>query len=114
MKAAYFDCFAGASGDMILGALVNAGVPLDELAARLSKLPVTGYRLSARPDQRGPMAGTKVDVVLDESEGRPPRRTLSVILDILKNADLPVPVREQASEVFQRLAVAEGKVHGVS
>src|SRR5436309_2859618 len=107
MKAAYFDCFAGASGDMILGALVNAGVPLDDLATLLSRLPVTGYRLSARPDQRGPMAGTKVDVLLDETGERPPRRTLSVILDILANADLPLPVRERASEIFRRLAVAE-------
>lgn len=114
MKAAYFDCFAGASGDMILGALVNAGVALEDLAAYLSRLPVGGYRLTARADQRGPMAGAKVDVVLDERDARPPRRTLSTILDILAAADLPLPVREQASEIFRRLAVAEGKVHGIS
>lgn len=118
MKIAYFDCFAGASGDMILGALVNAGVPLADLAAGLSRLPLTGYRLTERPDQRGPMTGTKVDVVLqidEDQEGqRPPRRTLATILDILNGGGLPLPVRDHATAIFRRLAAAESKVHGVS
>ncbi|MCX6020160.1 MAG: nickel pincer cofactor biosynthesis protein LarC [Chloroflexi bacterium] len=113
MRVAYFDCFAGASGDMILGALVNAGLPLETLAARLAALPVTGYRLTETPAQRGPMAGTKVDVVLDEGVRRH-RRTLSDVLAIIEAADLPVTPRDQAVAVFRRLAQAEGKVHGVS
>lgn len=114
MNALYFDCFAGASGDMILGALVSGGVPLADLAAGLATLPLSGYRLTERPDQRGPMTGTKVDVVLDEHEGRPHRRTLTDILAILDGGALPLPVRENAAAIFRRLAEAEGKVHGIA
>ncbi|MBI4496520.1 MAG: nickel pincer cofactor biosynthesis protein LarC [Chloroflexi bacterium] len=112
MNVAYFDCFAGASGDMILGALVDVGLALDDLARPLATLPVQGYHLEAHPARRGPIAGTKVDVVL-EGNRRQPRRTLDDVLAIIAQGDFPQSVRERAAAVFRRLAAAEGKVHGI-
>ena len=71
MKIAYFDCFSGISGDMTLGALVDAGVDLEVIREELAKLPVSGYRLEARVVKRGGLRGTKVDVVVDEDEEAP-------------------------------------------
>lgn len=66
MKVAYFDCFAGASGDMIVGALLDAGVPLDAIKAELARLPLTGYRIGVdRVDRRG-VTAIKFDVFLGE------------------------------------------------
>ena len=113
MKIAYFDCPSGASGDMILGALVDAGCPLDDLRAELAKLPLHGYRLTAREVKRGAFRATKVDVEID-SHGLPARRNLFDILDLFQRSTLPTPVRDQASRIFRRLAEAEAKVHGTS
>jgi pyridinium-3,5-bisthiocarboxylic acid mononucleotide nickel chelatase len=68
-RVAYFDCASGASGDMILGALVDLGLPLDRLRAELAKLPLDGYRLESRKVDRAGMQATKVDVVLDHEPG---------------------------------------------
>ena len=66
MKVVYFDCPSGASGDMILGALLDAGVPLEALRAELGKLAVPGVRLEAREVRRGAFRATKADVVLEQ------------------------------------------------
>ncbi len=72
MTLAYFDCFGGASGDMILGALLDAGLRLDDLRDALKRLGVTGYRLSAERVTRGGLGGTKFHVHLGEDEPEPP------------------------------------------
>ena len=64
-RIAYFDCASGASGDMVLGALVDLGLPLDRLRAELAKLPLTGYRLEARKVERAGIQATKVHVVVE-------------------------------------------------
>src|SRR5262249_19722433 len=66
---AYFDCASGASGDMLLGALVDLGLPLDSLRAELAKLPLRGYRLEAHRVHRSGLHATKVDVVLGDDDG---------------------------------------------
>jgi pyridinium-3,5-bisthiocarboxylic acid mononucleotide nickel chelatase len=68
-RIAYFDCASGASGDMVLGALVDLGLPLDRLRAELAKLPLTGYRLDARKVERAGIQATKVDVVMEGESG---------------------------------------------
>jgi uncharacterized protein (TIGR00299 family) protein len=68
-RIAYFDCASGASGDMVLGALVDLGLPLDRLRAELAKLPLTGYRLDARKVARAGIQATKVDVVMEGESG---------------------------------------------
>ena len=113
MRVVYFDCPSGASGDMILGALVDAGVPLDALRAELGKLGVAGWTLSAREVRRGAFRATKVDVELDGSV-RQEHRHLGDIVRILERSGLQGAVVEGAVRVFRRLAEAEAHVHGSS
>ena len=114
MRIGYFDCFAGASGDMILGALLDAGVPLGDLQDALRGLPLDGYHLAVERVRRGPIAATKLNVVVDAEPADLPERNLSAILDILARSTLPAPVIERAGDVFRALAEAEAQVHGVT
>jgi uncharacterized protein (TIGR00299 family) protein len=109
-RIGYLDCFSGASGDMILGALVDAGLPLASLRAELAKLPLTGYRLSARKVRRAGLSATQVRVTVAKEQ--PPRR-LADILSIIEGGPLPPADKEKGAAVFRRLAEAEAKVHGL-
>ncbi len=113
MRIAYFDCPSGAAGDMILGALVDAGAPLDRLEAQLRTLPLAGWALTAREVRRGAFRATKVDVEVDPGAHHPPR-SLGDIQAILDGSGLAAPVREQAGRIFRRLAEAEARVHGTT
>jgi uncharacterized protein (TIGR00299 family) protein len=109
-RIGYLDCFSGASGDMILGALVDAGLSLASLRAELAKLPLTGYRLSARKVRRAGVSATQVRVTVAKEQ--PPRR-LADILSIIEGGPLPPADKEKGAAVFRRLAEAEAKVHGL-
>jgi len=113
MRAVYFDCPSGASGDMILGALVDAGVSLDALQAELGKLGLAGWRLGAREVRRGAFRATKVDVQVEGGAHHEHRR-LGDIQRILEASGLAPAVVEGAVRVFRRLAEAEARVHGMS
>ena len=110
MKVVYFDCPSGASGDMILGALVDAGVSLDALRRELAKLPLGGYRLTAREVRKGAFRATKVDVEVDATAHH--QRNLPEILRLLEQSGLPGRVKADAARIFTRLAAAEARVHG--
>jgi uncharacterized protein (TIGR00299 family) protein len=111
VKVVYFDCPSGASGDMILGALLDAGVPLEPLRAELAKLALPGWKLDAREVRRGAFRATKADVVLDEAI-RHHHRHLRDILAILGGSQLAPAVIASAARIFSRLAEAEARVHG--
>ena len=111
MKVVYFDCPSGASGDMILGALLDAGVSLQTLRAELDKLALPGFTLQAREVQRGAFRATKADVVLDTAI-RHEHRQLRDILAILGASQLAPAVVAGAARIFTRLAQAEARVHG--
>ncbi|MEW6409973.1 MAG: nickel pincer cofactor biosynthesis protein LarC [Nitrospirota bacterium] len=111
MRIAYFDCFSGISGDMILGALVDAGLPLKSLKDGLASLRLQGYKIDASKVKRKGTSGTKVNVRIDTPQ--PPRR-LKDIEDIINKSDLNDTVKEQSISVFRRLAEAEARVHGAS
>jgi uncharacterized protein (TIGR00299 family) protein len=96
---------------MVLGALVDAGLPLRDLVAGLAALPVSGYRLRARSVMRGAIHATKVDVMIQKGLRAP--LTLRQIDRVIAKSRLPAPVKKRALEVFQRLAEAEGVAHGV-
>lgn len=113
MRLAYFDCPSGASGDMILGALVDAGVPLESLRAELANLPLEGFRLHAREVKKGAFRATKVDVEVDAA-AVPQHRNLSEILSVIERSTLPDPVKVDAERIFTRLAEAEARVHGTA
>jgi uncharacterized protein (TIGR00299 family) protein len=110
MKLAYFDCFSGISGDMTLGALVDAGCAVEELRAGLRGLQIPGWDLTARKVWKNGMAATYVKVV---TEDQAKHRSLSVILEILQNSQLAPVVRDRAAAVFQKLGEAEARVHDV-
>ena len=118
MRIAYFDCFSGISGDMVLGALVDAGASLESLRRELGKLPIGGYELTSRSVMRGGLSGTKVDVLVEKHSGSAHEhhhhRNLKDILDLLNASTLEEGVRRRAEQVFQRLAEAEARVHDTS
>ena len=106
----HFDCFSGISGDMTLGALVDAGLSPRALRQGLKALPVSGYRLKVSKVHRGAIHATKVDVVISKVAEK--RRSWTQIRRLLSTSRLPPQVKKQALAVFERLATAEGNVHG--
>ncbi len=113
MKTLYFDCFCGAAGDMIVGALIDAGADFEAIRRGLATLDVSGYDLSARKiDKHGTMA-TKFDVLIDGTHDQPLRH-LRHIVEIIEGGDLPREVKEASLETFRRIADAEAEVHGTT
>ena len=94
---------------MLLGALVDAGVPLDDIAAVIDRLGVEGVSLSARKDQRGGVPGTHVAVGLDNAQAS---HTIADFVRITRESGLPSAITETACNVFTRLGEAEAQVHG--
>lgn len=110
MNLAYFDCFSGASGDMILGALLDVGLELAALESELSKLGLDGYQLSSERVKRRGLAGTKFTVHLSSQEQ--PHRHLHHLETLIRGSGLSESVKERSLRVFGRLAEAEAAVHG--
>ncbi len=110
-KIAYFDCPSGISGDMTLGALVDAGLDLDQLRAELQKLNVAGWEIGAERVVRHGLTGTRLHVHAPEQHVH---RHLSNIAAILERSTLDHDVQARALAVFARLADAEAAVHGTT
>lgn len=108
VKIAYFDPFSGASGDMILGALVDAGLPFGDLTRELGKLGVDGYTIRAEKVGQHGMHGTRVVVDLTEHHHS---RTWVQIRQLIAESELDAPIKAAATAIFQRLAEAEAKIH---
>ena len=115
-RIAYLDCFSGVSGDMLLGALLDAGLQREALEGELARLKLRGYRLEVSKVGRAGLAATRVEVVPvgepPRRAVRPPHRRLPHVLSVIEGSDLPATDRERGSLVFRRLAEAEGRVHG--
>jgi len=131
MAIAYFDCFAGAGGDMIVASLLDAGADFDALTAELDKLGAGGYSLRLEKVLREGLAGTRFHVSLDgpgnehdqqvesrqeDHSGhiRRPRRDLRDILEMIDRAGLAERAGDRARRIFTRLAEAEAKVHDIA
>lgn len=112
MTIAYFDCFSGISGDMTLGALVDAGVPIEVLRGELAKLGLPGYTVTAEKVRRAGIYATKVNVMLEKKEQ--PARHLADIENLISASSLGTRVKQKSLSVFRRLAGAEAKVHGTT
>ncbi len=114
MKIAYFDCFSGASGDMILGALIDAGFSQKELSEELKKLSLDNYELDSKKVLRSAITGTKFDVTIQEdirSDEHHKRRNLKDISRIINENSLSERVKRDSIRIFENLANAEAKVH---
>jgi uncharacterized protein (TIGR00299 family) protein len=110
VRIAYFDCASGTSGDMVLGALVDAGLELSALETALATLEVDGWRLEAQPVERGGLRGTHLAVRTD------PARRFHALADMLRpieRSTLSDAVKTRAGAVLRRLAEAESRVHRV-
>ena len=120
----YFDCFSGISGDMILGALIDAGLSLQKLKKALFCLPVKGYKLRVKKVKRAGLLATKVEVEITQNKEHPPKnrrasRTKNTDLkkfknieEIIKKSSLSKDIKQKGLEIFKRLFEAEAKVHG--
>jgi pyridinium-3,5-bisthiocarboxylic acid mononucleotide nickel chelatase len=136
MKTLYFDCFAGISGDMTIGALIDLGVDFDYLKAEISKVPVDGFELRWSRTVRANISAGKFDVVIAGAEAHThtddhghthgqdhghhhghgaghdhAHRKASEILAMLRTSTLGQRERDRAVAIFEKLAVSEGRVH---
>ncbi|MBX5451817.1 nickel pincer cofactor biosynthesis protein LarC [Thermogemmatispora sp.] len=109
---AYLDCYSGISGNMFIGAMLDAGLSWDSLQQMLALLPVRGYQLRREALKQGGIQGQRFEVVLEDPDQ--PERRWSEIRHLLESAPLPTQVRERALAIFRTLAEAEASVHGVS
>lgn len=111
MKVAYFDCFSGAAGDMILAALISAGLDGHVLREDLARLNLTGYDIRTATVNKQGFAAVKFDVDVQES---PRHRHLKDIGRIIDGSTLRETVKDRARRIFTRLAEAEASVHGTT
>ena len=109
MKVGYLQCVGGVSGDMLLGAIVDAGVPLDELRSRLKGLSFGGFTISARRDRRGGVEGTLVSV---DPGSSPTFAAVADLVDAVDSSDLAPSIAARSRAILGRLGDAEAAVHG--
>jgi pyridinium-3,5-bisthiocarboxylic acid mononucleotide nickel chelatase len=110
---AYFDCFSGCSGDMILGSLLDAGLELKKLREGLAGLNINGYSLTADKVLRSSISATHFRVIMDPRIEQH-HRSLKDILEIINGSHLSATVKDKSSAIFRRLAEVEAGIHGVS
>ena len=139
MRALYFDCFSGISGDMTIGALIDVGVDFDYLKTEIAKLPVEGFELRLSRVTRANLAAAKFDVVVDhehhEEDGHENghahggshthsndhehtpgahfHRKASEIISMIRQSSITSGARRRAVDIFEKLAISEGQVHQV-
>lgn len=111
MRVAYFDCYSGISGDMILGALVDLGVDLKAIKRGLRKLDLRGYRVKCSRVKRGLISGVKVDVMVSKSQPSPHSRRFSRIKKMIEESGLPDRVKTRSVRIFRKIAQAEAEIH---
>jgi uncharacterized protein (TIGR00299 family) protein len=108
-KICYFDCFAGASGDMILGALIDLGLDVEYLKQELKKLNLSGYTIETSKVMRSSLSGTLFTVKVNKHQHH--HRTLKDILNLINEANLETAVKEKASSMFHHLGEIEASIH---
>jgi pyridinium-3,5-bisthiocarboxylic acid mononucleotide nickel chelatase len=111
MKTAYIDCIAGASGDMLLGALIDSGLPIAALEAELAKLRISDFHLQVSKVSKNGFGATKVDVHAHDDA---PERRLRDIREIVENSAVSERVKTRAMRVFTRICEVEAAIHGMS
>ena len=112
MRILYYDCFAGISGDMNLGAMIDLGVDAAYLEKELQKLNIQGFHLNVTKDLRRGISGTKVEVIVENPDNEK-HRHLRHVEEIINNSTLSETVKANALKIFTLIAVAEAKVHNI-
>ena len=111
MKTIYIDAFSGISGDMMVGALIDLGLPVQIIRDEIGKLPLDGYQISCKRVKKNGIDAAKFSVEVKEKQ---PSRLYSNIKEMLKDSGLKKEVRDLSLAIFDAIADAEGKVHGIS
>lgn len=111
MKRAFFDCFAGASGDMIIGAFLDAGFDFNLLKGELKKLKIPGYEISAERCMKKNISASKFNVRVIEPETS---RNFSDIRLLISSSDLHPSVKGNAISIFEMIAQAESRIHNIN
>ncbi len=109
MKIAYFDCFSGVSGDMILGALIDAGLDVETLRQNLAGLHLSEYELKASRTRKGAIEATDVQVVVHSEVAE---RKLIDIEGVIAGSELPEDIKQASAAIFRRLIGIEATIHG--
>ncbi len=112
-KILYYDCFAGISGDMNLGALVDLGVDAKFLEKELENLNIAGFHLDLEPGMRKGISGTKVTVIIENPDNEK-HRHLRHIEELINSSSLSEKIKRKSLAIFDKVAVAEAKVHNIS
>ena len=117
MRVLYYDCFAGISGDMNLGALLDLGVDQKRLLKELGKLSIGSYKIKIYQDKRGGISGTKFDVLAPcpkkaSAQHHRQERTYRDVVRLIKQSKLSANIQKISLDIFTRVAEAEGKIHG--
>jgi pyridinium-3,5-bisthiocarboxylic acid mononucleotide nickel chelatase len=110
MKIAYFDCFSGISGDMTVGAFLDAGLKLGLLKKRLGLLSIKGYAIEAIRESRNGIIGTKFNVKIAQKKHRT-GTTYKYIKGLINNSRLDKAVKKLSLSIFENLASAEARIH---
>lgn len=111
MRIAYFDCFSGASGDMVLGSLMDAGLSVERLKEELAKLRLSHYDVKVEKVVKKGIGGSRAIVLIDEHHHNHHHRRLHHIEEIIGTSGLDESVKQDSLKIFRRLAEAEAKVH---
>lgn len=111
LRVLYLDAFSGLSGDMILGGLIHLGVPREHILEELVRLPIKGYELESRMEAREGIQGVRVDIKVAVKEQH--HRSMEDIKGMLESSSMDPWVKGLSLRIFQRLAEAEGAVHGI-
>src|SRR3989344_4729621 len=110
MKAAYFDCFSGISGDMLIGALLDLGLDFNNLKKELGKLNLKKYKIEAKKIVKNGITATKFDVI-ENHKHYPEERSISEINNIIDDSRLDNKTKNTIKKIFLRIANAEAKIH---
>ncbi len=110
MKTAYFDCYSGISGDMILGALIDIGLEEDYLKKELEKVKISGYEIKVDNIIKNHINGTDVTVKI---KGKQKNRGYKEIQNLIENSSLKEDVKKLSKQIFSKLALAESKIHKI-
>lgn len=113
MKILYYDCFSGISGDMNLGAMIDLGVPVEQLIGELKKMDLSSYEILVHPDKRRGVAGTRVEVTFKPHHAHDHRAYRDVVR-LIEESGLSEIVKQVSLKIFEKLALAEAYVHGHS
>ena len=113
MRILYYDCFAGISGDMNLGAMIDLGVDAAYLESELEKLNIKGFHLEITKDLRRGISGTKAEVIVENPDNEK-HRHLRHVEEIINNSTLSETVKANSLKIFKLIAFAEAKVHKIA